>query len=78
MTVGGSTSDYDTQAVAWSVDAGYEIEAPILDWTITTGYEAVYDEGDYTLSVGNPCIFPDRTLAENYMRNYQCYLKSGQ
>lgn len=71
MTVGEPTSDYDTQAVAWSVDAGYEIEAPILDWTITTGYEVVYDNRDYTISVGNPCIFPDRTLAENYMRNYQ-------
>lgn len=70
-TVGEPTSDYDTQAVAWSVDAGYEIEVPIPDWVIKTGYEVVYNHEGYVLTAGNPCIFPDRTLAENYMRNYQ-------
>lgn len=71
MTVGEPTSNYDTQAIKWSVEAGYEIEVPIQDWIVKTGYEVVYDHNGHTLSAGNPVVFPERVLAENYMEHYK-------
>lgn len=73
LKVGEPVSECDTEATRWSVEAGYEIEVPIPGWSTMTGYEVVYDYNGYTLTAGNPCIFPDRTIAENYMDNYQSY-----
>lgn len=70
-TVGEPVSEYDTEAVGWSVDDGYEIEVNIPDWITKTGYEVVYDHGDYTLHAGNSIIFPEIELAEKYMKHYQ-------
>ena len=33
-TVGDPTSEYDTEAVKWSVEKGYEIELDIPDWIV--------------------------------------------
>lgn len=71
MTVGEPTSDYDTQAVHWSVESGYEIEVNIPDWIVTIGYKVVYDHNGYEISAGNTMIFPERILAEKYMRHHK-------
>ena len=71
MTVGKPTDEYDTEAVQWSVDSGYEIEIDIPNWTKKTGYEVVYDHKGYTLTAGNPVIFPERILAEKYMKHHK-------
>lgn len=73
MTVGKPTSDYDTEATRWSVEAGHEIEVDILDCITKTGYEVVYDHNGYTLTAGNPIVFPERILAEKYMEHYKNY-----
>ena len=71
MTVGEPTSDYDTEATHWSVEAGHEIEVDIPDWIVKTGYEVVYDHNGYTLTAGNPIVFPERILAKKYMEHYK-------
>lgn len=73
MTVGEPTSEYDIEAVHWSVDSGYEIEVAISDWIVKEGYEVVYDYKGYTLTAGNPIVFPERILAEKYMENYKSH-----
>lgn len=72
-TVGEPANEYDTEAVKWSIDKGYVIEVDIPDWITKTGYEVVYDYRDYTLHVGNPIVFPERILAEKYMKHYKSY-----
>lgn len=71
LIVGEPTQEYDTEAVHWIVEKGYEIEVNIPDWIITTGYKVVYDHKGYQLSVGNPVIFPEKVLAEKYMKNHK-------
>lgn len=70
-TIGEPTSEYDTEAVRWSVDSGYEIEVPIPDWIVKTGYKVVYDYNGYTLCAGNPIVFPEKSIAEKYIKYYQ-------
>ena len=70
-TVGEPTSEYDTEAVKWSVEKGYEIEVDIPDWIVKKGYEVVYNHRGYTISVGNPVVFPERILAEKYMEHHK-------
>lgn len=69
--VGGPVSEYDTEAVRWSVDEGYEMEVDIPDWITKTGYEVVYDYGNHTLNAGNSIVFPEKEIAEKYKKNYQ-------
>jgi len=69
--VGEPVSEYDTEAVGWSVDEGYEIEVNIPDWITKTGYEVVYNHGNYTLHAGNPIVFPEKEIAEKYKKCYQ-------
>ena len=70
-TIGEPVSEYDTEAVGWSVDDGYEIEVNIPDWITKIGYEVVYDHGNYTLHAGNPMIFPEKEIAKKYKKYYQ-------
>lgn len=70
-TVGAPVSEYDTEAVGWSVDGGYELEVPIPDWITKEGYKVVYDHDGYTLCAGNSIVFPERELAEKYLENYK-------
>lgn len=69
--VGEPVSEYDTEAVRWSVDEGYEMEVDIPDWITKTGYEVVYDYGNHTLNAGNSIVFPEKEIAEKYKKNYQ-------
>lgn len=71
--VGEPVSEYDTEAVRWSVESGYVIEVDIPDWVVKTGYEVVYDYMGYTLYAGNSMVFPERKLAENYMKHFQSF-----
>ena len=70
-TVGEPVSMYDTEAVSWSVENGYEIEVEISDWISQTGYEVVYDFKGDIIHVGNPIVFPSLELAEKYKNNMQ-------
>lgn len=69
--VGEPVSEYDTEAVRWSVDEGYKMEVDIPDWITKTGYEVVYDYGNHTLNAGNSIVFPEKEIAEKYKKNYQ-------
>lgn len=68
-TVGEPVQRYDTEAVHWSVESGYEVEVPIPGWVRRTGYEVVYRHKGYTLHAGNSITFPELELAENYLKN---------
>lgn len=72
-TVGEPVSEYDTEAVRWSVEKGYQIEVDIPDWITKEGFTVMYDYNGSTLFAGNPIIFPERELAEKYLRHYQAY-----
>lgn len=66
-TVGKPVSEYDTEAVAWSVDEGYEIEVDDPDWVTLPGYRAVYDlhgDGEYIFDTCNHIVYHDRAIAE--------------
>lgn len=69
--VGEPVDEYDTEAVNWSIEKGYEIEVNIPDWIVKEGYEVVYDHRGYTLHAGNSIVFPEKDLAENYMEHYK-------
>lgn len=72
-TVGEPVSEYEYEAVHWSVEKGYEIEEDIPDWIVKEGFEVVYDHNGYTLHAGNPIVFPEKELAENYLIRYSAY-----
>lgn len=71
--IGSPVSKYDTEAVQWSVDKGYEIEVPIPNWIEKEGFKVVYNHNGYELFAGNPIVFPERWIAEKYMENYKRY-----
>lgn len=73
MTVGEPASEYDTEAVHWDIEKGYLIEVDIPDWIVKTGYMVGYDYNGYFLTAGNPVIFPEKILAEKYMKHYKKY-----
>lgn len=70
-TVGEPVSKYETEAVSWSVENGYVVEASIPDWVVKTGYIVVYDYRNQTLHAGNTIVFPEREIAEKYKANYE-------
>lgn len=69
--VGAPISEYSTEACAWMIEDGYAEEVPDPDWVIQKGYRVVYDHKGCTMRVGNGTVFPNRILAENYMRHYE-------
>lgn len=72
-TVGEPVSEYEYEAVQWSVDKGYETEEDIPNWIVKEGFEVVYDDKGNTLHAGNPIVFPEKELAEKYLLRYSTY-----
>ena len=72
-TVGDPVQRYDTEAVHWSVESGYEVEVPIPGWVRRTGYEVVYSRHGCILYAGQPFTFPEREIAENYLENCKAH-----
>ena len=71
LTVGEPVSEYDTEAVGWSVENGYEIEVDIPNWIVKTGYAVMYEHNGYMLHAGNPIVFPEFEIADKYLNNYE-------
>lgn len=69
--IGKPVSQYDTEACCSDVECGYVTEVPIENWIVKEGWEVVYDHNGYTIHVGNPIVFPEKELAEKYLKNYQ-------
>lgn len=69
--VGAPVDEYDTEAVWWAVEKDYVVEVPIPDWVVKDGFRVVYKHKDCEISVGNCCVFPEKELAERYLRHYQ-------
>jgi len=70
-TVGESVDEYDTEAFANKIEKGYVKEVDIPDWVVKEGFEVVYDYKNNTIHAGNAVVFPEREIAEKYMKNYQ-------
>lgn len=83
--VGKPVSEYDIEARSIDITEGYLVEVPIPDWVVREGWEVVYDYKGFTLHAGNPMVFPEKELAEKYLKHYQnnpwmehtLYLKPG-
>lgn len=69
--VGEPVSEYDYEASCYHLEEGYLEEVSIPNWITKEGYEVVYDHKGFTLHAGNSIVFPERELAEKYLKNYQ-------
>lgn len=72
-TVGKPVDRYDYEAVGWSVEKGYVEEVPNPNWIEKVGYVVVYGNNGYELPAGNYTVFPEKWMAEKYMKHYQSY-----
>jgi len=72
-TIGEPVSEYDTEAFVNEIQKGYLEEVDIPNWVVKEGFEVVYDHNSHTIHAGNAVVFPEREIAEKYMKNYQSY-----
>ncbi len=70
----GKPIDYnETSSPIWAVENGYVEEINIPGWIIKTGYQVRYKNNTCIHTVGNGYIFPERELAENFLKSYEKY-----